>query len=66
MKVKNKARWIIKHIGLGLLLVGFVLLVLQIFGYLPFPYAAIVCLISIVLQVIGFNEPIWFLIEKEE
>jgi hypothetical protein len=56
MKIKNKTRYVCKHIGLVLLIVGLVLMVGQ-----AFPASSITLIISLVFQLIGFNEPFWFL-----
>ncbi len=56
--------YVAKHIGLTLLIVGFVMLVLQICGMNQmFPLDTIIILVSIIFQIIGWREPYWFMIE---
>jgi len=61
MKIENKGSYICKHIGWGLLLIGIIGL------FTPFKeYIWILMVISIIFQVIGLKEPLWFEVDKEE
>ena len=66
MKIKNKTRYIIKHIGMGLIPVQFILTFMLLIGLSVFYVAMLVLFFAVLFQIIGFDEPIWFLTDKEE
>ena len=61
MKIKNINKYTLKHVGAVLFLVGFVMLILQLSGSNQmFPLNTLILAISLIFQIIGWNEP-WFL-----
>ncbi len=60
LEIRNNTRFIIKHIGLGLLGVGLILTVFQFWIPKVFPASTIITAISLIMQVIGCKEPFWF------
>ena len=66
LEIKNKTTFVVKHIGMGLLAVGILLLLGQI-SISPkfFPTSIIVTVVSLLLQVIGWKEPFWFLADMD-
>ena len=64
IEIINKKIWIIKHIGLGLLGVGLISLPFQSVYPRVFPYNVIIIVISLIFQIIGWKEPVWFLTNK--
>jgi len=67
MKIQNKFKYRIKHIGYLLLVIGMLLIMLQIAGFSwAFPLDSIILFISFVFQMIGYKEPLWYLVDKED
>ena len=66
MKIKNKTRYIIKHIGLSLIPIQFIFLLIQMFGLSVFYVGMLILFFAVLCQIKGFNEPVWFLTDKEE
>ena len=64
MKIISKPKWICKHIGFSLLIIGCVILPFQIILKLDFPLSLIIFPLSLIFQFIGWNEPIFFLTDK--
>jgi len=59
-KIKNKTLYATKHIGLILMPIGMILSILN------FPSAMTILVISLIMQVLGFEEPYWFFVGEEK
>ena len=60
MKITSKPKYICKHIGYLLLIIGFITLFIQIsFGLSPLlsPIIFVLFVLSLIFQFIGWNEP---------
>ena len=64
MKITSKPKYICKQVGILLLIIGSTTFLLQIIFELIFPLLPIIFGLSLVFQIIGWNEPVFFLTDK--
>ena len=64
MKITSKPKYICKHVGFLLLIIGCITFLFQIIFKLIFPLPTILFVLSVIFQFIGWNEPLFFLTDK--
>ena len=64
--MKNKIKYYLKNIGWLMLSLGILSIPFQCFYPQIFPYNSIFMLVSIVFQLIGWNEPFFFMKNKNK
>ena len=67
MKIQNRTKFIIKHFGYAILVIGVMILITGLLTWrIEFTVVASIILItSMILQIIGFKEPIYFLVDED-
>ncbi len=59
MKITSKPKYICKHVGFLLLIIGSITFPIQ-----TFPATTIIFVLSLIFQIIGWKEPVFFLTDK--
>jgi len=59
--IQNEGLYRLKHIGLVMCAIGVLLMILQFMRHDYFPYSTIALIVSIIFQLLGWKEPLWFL-----